>query len=89
MTTLEDIKSQKSYKYLQEVEEIAQNIITVKSEKLDLANTENKLREGLRVLKEVEDRNTWIKTGSVLIQRPTKECITILTDGNCVKQNHS
>lgn len=82
MSKLEDIESQKSYKYLQEVEELAQDILTAKDEKLLLANTKNKLREALSNLQHVEERRTWMKTGMVFIERPTEECKTILRKGN-------
>lgn len=81
MSKLEDVQTQKSYKYLQEVEELAQDILTAKDEKLQLANTQNKLREALASLQYVEDRRTWFKTGSVYIERPTEECKTILKKG--------
>lgn len=85
MSKVDDIQSQKSYKYLQEVEELAQDILTTKDEKLQLANTQNKFREALRALKDVEDRRTWMKVGSVLIERPTEECKTILRMGKNIK----
>lgn len=78
---MEDIQSQKSYKYLQEVEELAQDILTAKDEKLLLAKTQNKLREALSNLQHVEDRRTWIKVGMVYIERPTEECKVILRKG--------
>lgn len=81
MAQLENVETQKSYKYLQEVEELAQDILTAKDERFHLANTKNKLREALRAVQGVEDRKTWIKVGSVFIQRPTEECEIILRKG--------
>lgn len=81
MSKLEDVQSQKSYKYLQEVEELAQDILTIREEKLHLANTQNKLRESLSSLQNVEERRTWIKVGLVYIERPTEECKAILKSG--------
>lgn len=87
MSKLEDIQSQKSYKYLQEVEELAQDILTTKEEKLNLANTQNKLREALSNLQNVEERRTWIKAGYVYIERPTEECKAILNNGKYLVTN--
>lgn len=81
MAKLEDVQSQKSYMYLQEVEELAQDILTTKEEKLHLANTQNKLREALSDLQNVKDRRTWIQTGYVYIERTTEECRAILKNG--------
>lgn len=78
MSKLEDVQSQKSFQYLQEVEELAQNILTAKEEKIQFANTQNKLREALRALQDVEERRTWFKIGCVYIERPTEECQIIL-----------
>lgn len=79
--SLADIKTQKSYKYLHEVETISQNILTLKEEKLELSNTRNKFREAFRALETVEERNTWMQIGQIYIQRPTKECKVILKEG--------
>lgn len=84
MSSLQNIETQKSYKYLQEVEELAQDILTVKDNKLQLANTQNKLREALSALSSIEDRNSWIQVGSVFVQRPIEEIRDILKNGICL-----
>jgi len=78
MAKLPDIEQQKSLKYLVEVETVGQDILTLKQEKLELANAQNKFREALRALKLIYDRNSWIKLGSVYVERPTEECKSIL-----------
>ncbi|CAH1981173.1 unnamed protein product [Acanthoscelides obtectus] len=74
MSALQNVETQKAYKYLQEVEKIAQDILTAKDNKLQLANAQNKLRESFRALEHVEDRNTFIQVGCVHIEMPTEEC---------------
>ncbi|KAJ8931596.1 hypothetical protein NQ314_015458 [Rhamnusium bicolor] len=78
MADLQDLETQKSYKYLQEVETLAQDIITAKETKLHLANAQNKLREALRALDNTEDRKTWIQVGSIYVERDSVVCKTIL-----------
>ncbi|CAG9838934.1 unnamed protein product [Diabrotica balteata] len=80
MMPLKDVQTQKSYKYLQEVETVAQDILTLKEEKLSIANTQNKLREALTALKYVDDRQTWVEIGSIYIQLPTEEAKYLLQD---------
>lgn len=80
MAKLPDIEQQKSLKYLVEVETVGQDILTLKQEKLELANAQNKFREASRALKQVYDRNSWIKLGSVYVERPTEECKSILQE---------
>lgn len=82
MSAVENLETQKSYKYLQEVEEIAQDILTLKEEKISIANTQNKLREAIRALEHVGDRYTWMQMGSVYIQRRTDDCRKILKNGS-------
>nr|CAH7720910.1 unnamed protein product [Callosobruchus chinensis] len=74
MSALQNIEAQKSYKYLQEVEKVAQDILTAKDNKLQLANAQNKLREAFRALEHIEDRNTFVKVGCVYVEMPTEEC---------------
>lgn len=81
MTKALDVQTQKSFEYLREVEEVAQDILTDKQTKLEIANAQNKYREAFRGLEEVTDRQTWIKLGSVYVQLPTKECKNILKEG--------
>lgn len=81
MSKLEDAQSQKSYKYLHEVEEIAQDILTAKEEKMHLANTKNKLCEALSNLQNVKDRKTWLNAGYVYIERTTEESKAIVKNG--------
>lgn len=81
MTKTLDIKTQKSFTYLKEVEEAAQEILTDKQTKLDLANAQNKYREAYRALQEVEERRTWLKVGSVYVRLPKEECREILKNG--------
>lgn len=81
MAKLPEVEQQKSFKYLEEVETVGQDILTLKEEKLELANAQNKFREALRALEHVYDRNTWIQLGSVYIERPTEECKAILRKG--------
>ncbi|XP_030759545.1 uncharacterized protein LOC115884961 [Sitophilus oryzae] len=80
MTTLPEVQQQKTFKYLEEVETVAQDILTLKDEKLELSNAQNKLREALRALEQVEDRNSWITLGSVYVQKPTIECKALLRE---------
>ncbi|KAJ8958639.1 hypothetical protein NQ318_016364 [Aromia moschata] len=78
MTNIEDLHTQKSYLYLKEVESLAQDIITAKETKIELANGQNKFREALRAIQSSEDRRTWIKLGSVYVERSSEECKIIL-----------
>ncbi|KAF7284513.1 hypothetical protein GWI33_022100 [Rhynchophorus ferrugineus] len=78
MANFPEIDQQKSFKYLVEVETVGQDILTLKDEKLELSNAQNKFREALRALEQSDDRNSWIKLGSLYVQRPTEECKTIL-----------
>lgn len=80
MMPLENVQTQKSYKYLQEVETVAQDILTLREEKVELANTQNKLREALTALKHTDDRHTWVLTGSTYIQLLTDEAKSLLQD---------
>ncbi|XP_023012566.1 pdrg1 prefoldin-like subunit [Leptinotarsa decemlineata] len=80
MASFENLEIQKSFKYLREVELVAQDILTLKEEKLQLAHAQNKFREALNGLKNTEDRKTWIQVGSVYIERPVDECKIILQD---------
>lgn len=82
MANFPEINQQKSFKYLVEVETVAQDILTLKDEKLELSNAQNKFREALRALEQCDDRNSWIELGSVYVQRPTEECKVILRRGN-------
>lgn len=82
MSKLLDVEQQNSFVYLKEVETTAQDILTLKQEKIELANAQNKCREALRALETTFDRNTWMKIGSVYIERPTEECKAILRKGN-------
>ncbi|CAH1114257.1 unnamed protein product [Psylliodes chrysocephalus] len=77
---LENVQTQKSYKYLQEVETVAQDVLTLKQEKLQLANAHNKLREALTGLKCTEDRTSWLQKGCVYIELPTEEIKSIVKD---------
>ncbi|KAH0999313.1 p53 and DNA damage-regulated protein 1 isoform X2 [Dendroctonus ponderosae] len=73
-----DSAQQKTFTYLQEVERVSQDILTLREEKMKLANSQNKNREALRALEQVYERNTWMQLGSVRIERPTEECKAIL-----------
>lgn len=77
-----DVETQKSFEYLREVEEVAQEVLTDKQTKLEIANAQNKYREAFRGLEETEDRQTWIKLGLVYVQLPTEECKCILKEGS-------
>lgn len=81
MSALQDLETQKSYKYLHEVETLAQEILTAKDTKLQIANAQNKFREALRAIEASEDRKTWIQMGMVYIERPSSECKNILRTG--------
>lgn len=76
-----DVETQKSFDYLREVEEVAQEVLTDKQTKLEIANAQNKYREAFRGLQEVSDRQSWIVLGSVYVQLPTEECKNILKEG--------
>ncbi|CAH1164243.1 unnamed protein product [Phaedon cochleariae] len=65
---------------LMEVETVAQDILTLREEKLALANAQNKFREALNALKESEERNNWIQVGAVFVERPVDECRNILRE---------
>ncbi|KAJ8977489.1 hypothetical protein NQ317_001772 [Molorchus minor] len=78
MNNLQDLQTQKSYRYLQEVETVAQDILTTRETKLELSNAQNKFREALRALEKIEDRNTWMQLGSVYIKRNTDHCKVLL-----------
>ncbi|KAL1513068.1 hypothetical protein ABEB36_002544 [Hypothenemus hampei] len=78
MAQFSDIEQQKSFIYLKEVESVAQDILILKEEKLDIANAQNKYREALRALENVYERNSWIQLGSVYVERPTEECKALL-----------
>lgn len=78
MSKLPQVEQQKSFKYLEEVETVGQNILTLKEEKIELANAQNKLREALRALEQIDERNSWIQVGFTYVQRPTEECKIIL-----------
>lgn len=79
--SLSDIETQKSYKYLYEVETLAQNILTLKEERLELENGRNKVREAFRALEAIDKRRTWMQVGQVYVERPTAECKGLLKDG--------
>lgn len=68
-------------KYLIAVEELAQDILTVKETKLELANAQNKLREALRGLQKTEDRMSFLVVGDLHIYKRTKECKGIIEEG--------
>lgn len=82
MNALQNLETQKSYKYLQEVETLAQEILTAKETKIQIANAQNKFREALRAVESTEDRKTWIQMGTVYIERPSSECKNILRKGS-------
>lgn len=82
MTSLDDVVTQKSFKYLEEIETIGQQILTLKDQKIKIANAQNKAREAYRALELSEDRYSWMQFGLVQIQRPTEECKSILKAGN-------
>ena len=71
----------KTFTYLAEVEELAQEILTQKENKLVLSNARNKLREAQRALEQHEDKSVWLKVGSVHIKLPREECHGILVRG--------
>lgn len=68
-------------KYLIAVEELAQDILTVKETKLELANAQNKLREALRGLQKSEDRMSFLVVGDLHIYKRTEECKGLLEEG--------
>jgi len=72
MAKLQKIEQQKSLKYLEEVEIVGQNILSLKEERLQYSNAQNKYREALRALEQVTDRDSWFQLGSIYIRRPTK-----------------
>lgn len=74
-------ETQKSFTYLKEVEEVAQEILTDKQAKLELSNAQNKYREAYRALQSVEERQTWLKLGSVYVRLPREDCREILKKG--------
>ncbi|XP_066146278.1 p53 and DNA damage-regulated protein 1 [Euwallacea fornicatus] len=78
MTQSPSIEQQKSFTYLREVETVAQELLSLKHNKLEIANAQNKYREGLRALEHICDRTTWIQIGSVYIEQSTEECKAIL-----------
>lgn len=75
-----DVQTQKSFTYLKEVEEIAQDVLTDKQIKLDLSNAQNKYREALRALQNVDSRQSWIQLDSVYVKLPTEACKQILSE---------
>lgn len=79
-----DVETQKSFTYLKEVEEVAQEILTDKQTKLDLANAQNKYREAYRALQNVEERQAWLQVGTVYVRLPKEECREILKNGLCL-----
>ncbi|KAK5644011.1 hypothetical protein RI129_007856 [Pyrocoelia pectoralis] len=64
----------KSLTYLIEVETIAQDILTLKDTKLELAHTLSKLQESLRALQKTQDKRSFIKVGSIFVEYPTDYC---------------
>ncbi|XP_066245910.1 p53 and DNA damage-regulated protein 1 [Euwallacea similis] len=78
MTQSPNTEQQKSFTYLREVETVAQELLTLKHNKLEIANAQNKYREGLRSLECIYDRTTWMQIGTVYIEQSTKECKAIL-----------
>lgn len=76
-----DADTQKSFTYLTEVEEVAQEILTDKQAKLELANAQNKCREAYKALQNVEDRQAWLKIGAVHVRLPKEDCREILKRG--------
>lgn len=71
----------RSLTYLLEVETIAQDILTLKETKLDLANALNKLRESHRALQTTSDKYSFIKVGSLFFNYSTEECKTLIQEG--------
>lgn len=80
MNNKEGIETQKTFTYLKEVEEVAQDLLNNREIKKDLANAINKFREASRAVKESEDRNNWIKIGSIYVQKTKDEIITQLNE---------
>lgn len=80
MSKVLDVETQKSFDYLQEVEKVAQKVLVDKQTKLELANAQNKYREAYRALQQVEDRQSWIKLGTVYVKLPTEECKNMLKE---------
>lgn len=77
----ETCEVKKSTIYLSEVERLAQDILTDKKTKLELANAQNKFREAHRALQQTTERRTWMKLGSVYVELPTEECKNIVKNG--------
>ncbi|KAJ8925284.1 hypothetical protein NQ315_009112 [Exocentrus adspersus] len=78
MSTLQNLETDKSYKYLYEVETLAQDLLTAKETKKEIANAQNKFREALRSIEQTEERRTWIQIGSVYVEKPSVDCINLL-----------
>lgn len=81
MSQVLDVETQKSFTYLKEVEEVAQEILTDKQTKLEVANAQNKCREAYRALQTIEERQAWIKIGAVYVRLPKEECRELLKNG--------
>lgn len=81
-----DSAREKTFIYLEEVESVSQDILTLREEKVKLANAQNKNREALRALEQVYERNTWMQLGSVRILRPTEECKGLLRNGKNINE---
>ncbi|KAB0796141.1 hypothetical protein PPYR_10202 [Photinus pyralis] len=64
----------KTLTYLLEVETVAQDILTLKDTKLELAHTLSKLQESLRAFQASQEKKSFIKVGSIFIEYPTGHC---------------
>lgn len=72
---------EKTVKYLAEVEEVAQDVLTNKESKLELSNAHNKYREAFRALQQADSTKTWIKCGLVYVEMNVEDCKSYLKKG--------
>lgn len=78
---MDEESTSKLLTYLTETESIAQDVITHKEMKLELANAVNKYNEAIRALDKTDERKTWLKVSNVYIELPVEECKNILKEG--------
>lgn len=71
----------KNLTYLTEIEALAQDILTLKEDKLELSHVLNKLQESLRALQKSEEKKTFIKMGPLYLQNSTDDCKSIVQKG--------
>jgi chaperonin cofactor prefoldin len=72
---------EKIFEIIFESEKVADQILVNKHELLQLDKTRQSNREAIRELGKLEDKNTWITVGSMLIKMERNEAIEVLKKG--------